>query len=171
MTTEQALQEEHPGIKPEMQAEWKKFVENAIGLEPGVPREGAIKLLKQVSLLLQDLSLGRTMEQVIADVEPATKWAVMSLILQLTITYSTRGEELRLWWNAWNNRTHPDDVKAPTDREPVRLIFLPWEVTYNGKRLTLDGTFDPAVPLTKHPQYLELVNAAIQAKRAAAAAI
>ena len=159
----------HPGIRPEMAAEWVKYEKDALENEPGEAREYALTIVRQVSRLVKALDAGIAPLEAIKLVEPNTSFVMMSPILQSVCAFSVRGEEFRKWWNQWHGRVHPDDSHPPTDRDPVKAIFRPWRVDACGKVIQLTGVFDPQEPLTKSPKYLASVNAAIKALREAAA--
>lgn len=153
---------EHPGIRPEMVAEWKKYVQDAIENEPGDARAYALLLLAQVSALIRGLAEGLAPSEVIKLIQPNTSYVMMSPLLQAVCAFSVRGEDFRLWWNEWHDRVHPDDEAPPADRPSQRLIFKPWQINVKGRTLQLTGAFDPTTPLTKSPKYLENVNAVIK---------
>ena len=155
--------ERHPGIRPEMEAAWSGFIKEAIEEEPGDPRAYALLLIKQVSALIRGLDAGLAPAEVLKLVEPNTSYVMMGAVIQNTVAFSVRGEEFRLFWNAWHDRVHPDDETPPVGREPQRAIFKPWQINVKGRTLQLTGVFDPSEPLTKSPKYLENVNTAIRA--------
>ena len=157
--------EPHAGIRPEMIQDWAKYEKDAIENEPGEAREYALAIVRQVSRLIKALDSGMQPIEALKLVEPNTSFVMMSPILQSVCAFSVHGETFRKWWNQWHERRHPDDVEPPTDREPVRAIFRPWRVDACGKVIQLTGVFDPSTPLTKKPEYLKSVNAAIKALR------
>lgn len=180
--TKDETENEHPGIRPHMKVEWKKYVDETIANEPGDARNYALLLLKQVSTVIRALDQGMAPIEVIKLIEPNTSYVMMSAILQSSIAFSVRGEEFRLWWNEWHDRTCPDDVpevaveqmseaqKEAWDRRP-RAIFKPWQINVKGKTLQLTGSFDPSEAITKTERYLANVNAAIKAINAGTATV
>jgi len=108
---------EHPGIKPEMKEDWKKYVDDAIANDPGEPRNYALLILAQVSALIKGLHQGLAPIEVIKLVQPNTTFIMMSPLLQAVCAFSVRGEEFRMWWNEWHDRVCPGDVTdIPVDQ-------------------------------------------------------
>lgn len=112
-STTQKDETQHPGIKPEMQEDWKKYVDDAIANDPGEPRNYALLILAQVSALIKGLSQGLAPIEVIKLVQPNTTFIMMSPLLQAVCAFSVRGEEFRMWWNEWHDRVCPADVPEP----------------------------------------------------------
>jgi len=109
----------HPGIRPEMAAEWVKYEKDALENEPGEAREYALTIVRQVSRLVKALDAGIAPLEAIKLVEPNTSFVMMSPILQSVCAFSVRGEEFRKWWNQWHGRVHPDDSRPR--RTAIRL--------------------------------------------------
>lgn len=182
MAEQKQVNADFPGIKKEMRSEWVKSVELAINLDPGVKRDAALTAIRKIGTLIKALSRKKTTPvEVIALVEAGTEFREMPFILQSVIAFSDRGEEFRLWWNEWHDRTSPSDIPpVPFDEMPEHIqlqwnarpkpVFNPWHINLLGKIVPMPGSFDPSVPLTKSPQYLENVNALVKKLKEDAAA-
>lgn len=136
---------DHPGIKPDMKADWKKYEEDAIGTEDKKKREVMLRILAISSNFIKALSDGIHPIDVIKRVPAETHYVIMTHVIQTTAIFSVRGEEFRVRWNGWHDRQNSG-------------IFFPWIVNILGREAQLDGIFDPYEPLTNSPTYLASVN-------------
>lgn len=143
-------------IKDGKRKEWDRFVETSIDQSDPEKKRYAVFILTEVGKMLTALGQGTAPAEVVKLASQETTLMQIGVIVINVVVFSNRGEEFRAWWNQWHDRSHP------------KSIFNASQINVKGHSLTLVGKFDPELPLTKHPKYLEIVNAAIEAAKAKA---
>lgn len=117
MANEEETVPDHPGVKPEMQAVWKKHVAETISADPGEGRQYGLMVLEQVGLMLKALATGMAPSEVVKLVQPNTTFVMMEAVVKNIAVFSVHGEAFRLWWNSWHERVHPsDEPPMPVDQ-------------------------------------------------------
>ena len=161
--TEQAQAAELVGLRPEMEKQWGAMVQDALEFPEGPDRQGAMLKIAQITILINALGSGQTPEQTLAMVDPKIDLVMAVDIVRDVAALAVRGEEFRLWWNAWHDRVHPDDLGVPAPSKGAKKeIFNPGLVNFNGNWVQIMARFDPTTPLTKRGDYGEIVKNAIR---------
>jgi hypothetical protein len=150
------------GLKPGMEKKWKGMVEDALEFPEGGDRQGAVLKIAQIGVLINALGQGQAPAEVIRLLDPKVDLVLAVDVVRDVCALSVRGEEFRLWWNAWHDRVHDDDKAVVAGRESRREIFNPGLICFNGKPVQIMAKFDPATPLTKRKDYGEIVKNAIR---------
>jgi hypothetical protein len=147
------------GIKPEMQETWKKHIAECLDL-PEPDRQAVLFTLAQVAQVVEALSRDVAPGESVKNLDPKVDLIVAANLAQVVSEVSVRGEEFRLWWNAWHDRTHPDDTNPA--RKSRREVFNPGLINVKGHPVQIMARFDPEEPLTKRADYSEIVKNAIK---------